>query len=68
MDRVEKPRPSRQSEFANEGEVNQKQAAELASPTGREDHLGLTEVRCNRRERDQETDRCPPAQRSDRPS
>jgi hypothetical protein len=43
MDRKETPRPSRQSEFANEGEVNQRQATELASPTGREDHLGLTE-------------------------
>jgi hypothetical protein len=43
MDRKETPRPSRPSEFANQGEVNQRQAAELASPTGREDHLGLTE-------------------------
>ena len=44
MDRKETTRPSRQSEFANQGEVNQRQAAELASPTGREDHLGLTEA------------------------
>jgi hypothetical protein len=44
MDRVEKPSPIRKSEFANEGDVNQRQAAELASPTGREDHLGLTEA------------------------
>jgi hypothetical protein len=43
MDRIEKPHANRQSEFANQGEVNQRQAAELASPTGREDHLGLTE-------------------------
>jgi hypothetical protein len=43
MDRTEKPRPSRQSEFANQGEVNERQAAELDSPTGRQDHHGLTE-------------------------
>jgi hypothetical protein len=41
MDRIEKLNTA--SEFANEGEVNEADGAALLSPTGREDHLGLTE-------------------------
>ena len=43
MDRQEKPRSSRPSQFNNAGEVSESDAAVLAGPTGREDHLGLAE-------------------------
>jgi len=43
MDRIEKPRPRYQSEFANQGEIAKPDPAENDTPTGREDHLGLAE-------------------------
>jgi hypothetical protein len=43
MDRKEKP-PAPPGEFANQGEVNDRDAALLESPTGREDHRGLAEA------------------------
>jgi hypothetical protein len=43
MDRQEKPRSARPSEFNNADEINESDAALLESPTGREDHRGLTE-------------------------
>ena len=43
MDRIEKPKPRRESEFANHGEIRQTDPAECDTPTGREDHLGLAE-------------------------
>jgi hypothetical protein len=44
MDRIEKPRPDRPSEFANQGEITRTDPAENDTPTGREDHLGLAEA------------------------
>jgi hypothetical protein len=44
MDRIEKPQPARRSEFANQGEIAKPDPAENDTPTGREDHLGLTEA------------------------
>jgi hypothetical protein len=43
MDRIEKPKPHRDSEFANQGEIQNTDPAECDTPTGREDHLGLAE-------------------------
>jgi hypothetical protein len=45
MDKIEKPKPQYESEFANEGEIKQTDPAEFDTPTGREDHLGLAEAR-----------------------
>jgi len=42
MDRKEHSNPP--SEFANQGEVDDRDAALLESPTGRQDHRGLTEA------------------------
>jgi hypothetical protein len=44
MDRIEKPKPPRRSEFANQGEIPRLDPAENDTPTGREDHLGLAEA------------------------
>jgi hypothetical protein len=45
MDRIEKPKPRYQSEFANQGEIERPDPAAQDTPTGREDHLGLAESR-----------------------
>ena len=44
MDRIEKPRSRRPSEFANQGEIPRVDPAENDTVTGREDHLGLAEA------------------------
>ena len=44
MDRIEKPRPARPSEFANQGEIKRLDPAENDTLTGREDHRGLAEA------------------------
>jgi hypothetical protein len=43
MDRVEKPRPRRLSDYANLGEIKRLDPAENDTVTGREDHHGLPE-------------------------
>jgi hypothetical protein len=44
MDRIEKPRPRRPSNFANQGEIPDIDPAANDTVTGREDHLGLAET------------------------